>query len=331
MFRNLPLGPQILFAPDGVGAGGAAPTSPSTPSAAPTTSPSAPAAPSTPSGESSASEGYEALGQDFEDHVELPAESSGTPAEPGEGEPSPAPAQPAPPPAPTEPPAPPAPDPSQPAPPQEPAPAPPPGPAEQAGPAQPEQDFWKAMNEHTPAMVQHVADNLFQLSEADLQELELDAGKAIPRLLGRAYVEAAKNTIALIQQHVPQMIRDGNQRMKGSTELETAFFARHGDLKPETHGDQIKTFAALVRDDAKRKNEKLTRELHFDRTAALVRAFYNMPAPTGSPSPPNGGHLPAAPPSPMPSFTPARGGAAMHSSEIVDSEPFAGLGQDYED
>lgn len=82
-------------------------------------------------------------------------------------------------------------------------------------------------------VIQHVADNVFKLSDKDVEELESNAVGTIPKLLARTLVTAQRNFLMQMANLVPRMIQAHGEVTKRHSEAEGEFYSRWPDLKKD--------------------------------------------------------------------------------------------------
>lgn len=315
----------MCFSPDD--GGGASPSSPgdgggssvSTPSDGAGGSPTSPepAAPSTPSTSPAASEvsPWEGLGGDFgDDEIEVPAAPV-------------APVEPVPPSAPVVPPAPvgdPAGTPAAPVvPPAQTPQAPTSSDGQQAAPPLSPSDpvgVATALEQNRDAVIAHLAQTRFALTETDLAELESDAGKAVPKLLARAMYETQTTMYKFLAQAVPGMIQRHQTVSKANSDAETKFFDAHKALglkmDDAKHREVAKRMASVYR----QTNPGLTLDqLIADVGPMVAMALKLSPIPNQP-----------APQRPMPGFRPAVGGGGA-SPAPAETNEWIGLGGNFDE
>lgn len=167
-----------------------------------------------------------------------------------------------------------------------------------------------------------LAQNMYQLSEAEKQALDTDAVGAIPGLLSRVHFEMSKNVISQINALVPKLVESGVQRiLQGKERGQSAmneFFSAWPGLNPKEHGGLVNQFATMYR----QSNPKASRADAIKFVGAAIHAHLGI---LPQQAKPNG----SAPPRVQP-FAPARPGARTVSSpQVVDQ--WAGLGVDHDE
>lgn len=174
---------------------------------------------------------------------------------------------------------------------------------------------------------QWAAQNLFQLSEADVEALDTNAAQAIPQIAGRVYTQAMMAAANLIRNFVPQMVSEGVQqhtaRSAKATEALNQFYAAHPQLNPLQHGAAVEKWSKSFR----AANPKATRAeaIAFVGRAVASELGINLGVQTQPPTAPavgGGGPRPAP-------FAPARPGARVPEPPPVD-DPYGGLDADFD-
>lgn len=200
-------------------------------------------------------------------------------------------------------------------------------PTPQAQPEQPNLDPYDpgtlaahlAQNEEQ--VVQHVADNLFKLSDKDVEELESNTVGAIPKLLARSFVAAQKNFLMQLATLVPRMVQAHGEVTKRHSEAEGEFYSRWPDLKkdqaitmagkPTTIGNLVMSYAAVFR----QMNPQASRKDAIEAVGPMV-----MMAAGVTPSVPGQTQQPQAQTSPM---APTNGARQPQPSPFVPAGPSA--------
>lgn len=339
--------PQICFAADGGGGGGDSGGSP-TPSA-PASGNGTPSAGSAPSSQPSAAPGSDPAPPQSPTPSPKPAAPTPTPgAAPPSGTPSvpepfefgdmeswetESPVPESPPPAQAEPPA----QPAQATPPgAEPAAQPPareqPGeqppaptgpqetPSPQSFPTEP-LEVAQGLVQHEEALINHLAETEFKLSQQDLEALESDAPSHIPKLLARGYFKAQVNLMNQIGRLVPQMVQKQMQVMRRNMENENRFYSRWPEIDRVKHAPLLKRYATVYR----QANPQATIDQMIEDVGPMVMMAAKVPARAqGAPGAAPTGNG-ARPPQPTP-FVPALGGPAAPPA-AVEEDPWAGMHQ----
>lgn len=348
--------PQIAFAPDGPSgsggstsssSGGAAPSSSSS-GASPSPAPSTPAAGSggqTPSSPASsagsqpvgaspspspspapaagtAEDGFfefpDILGDDEEDNPTPTSQAGAEP--PAEGQPTTPPAEQQPP----------APGEAAQTPPQQPQAPAPQGPQEATAsfptPAEPGR-IAESLQANADALISHLAENEFKLSQADIEALEADAPKHIPQLLARTFFKMQVNLYKQMGNVIPAMLQRHSEVTKRSGANEAKFYAKWPDLKPELHGELVKRYARVYR----QANPQATFDQMAEELGPMIMIAAKVtPSQQAAPGaqPPAMRPAGARPPAP---FRPAVGGGSAPQPAAGNEDPWAGLAAPQED
>lgn len=188
-----------------------------------------------------------------------------------------------------------------------------------------------AMIANMPAIVSHLAQTRFALTEAEVAELETDATTAVPKLLARAHVEAQAAAMKFIAQSVPGMIARHMQTTQANTQAQDKFFSAFPGLD-KTNNQHVETATRIV---------SLYRGMHPDAKMEEVIQICgpmvltaigatSAPAaaapPAGAPAPRPPGMVPPAP------FRPAMGGGGANPPPVAaEPNPWAGMGGVYDE
>lgn len=104
-----------------------------------------------------------------------------------------------------------------------------------------------ALSQNEQAAIDFVAANTFKLTPEDIEALESDVVGTIPKLLARGFVKAQHNMLTQMGRIIPMMIQRHQQVTQRNSEHETKFFGRWPDLKPEAHGNLVRSYGAVYR------------------------------------------------------------------------------------
>lgn len=312
---------RMVFAPDEGGAGTAS-TTPSSSSgdgggssvSAPSDGGSGNPSATPPSPDSSPSETaspWEALGDTYseDDTLELPAatpEPAPAPAPVAPAPVAPAPAAPAATPTPAA--AAPTPPPAQPTSPTAPA-------APQLSPADPVA-IADAMHADRDAVIAHLAQSRFALSEADVAELETDAATAVPKLLARAFLESQMTTYRFLAQAVPGMIQKHSTVSKANATAEDQFFTAHKALGLDPNNAKHRETATRIATIYRQSNPSIPlAQLIAEVGPMVATALALQPGAVTQPTPAAG--LPRGAPT---GFRPAVGGGGASPAPAAPNE-----------
>lgn len=193
-------------------------------------------------------------------------------------------------------------------------------------PAEP-QSLVQQLDQHREAVIDGLAAERFQLTKEEADALELDATKAIPRLMAKTYYSATQSALLHIQNFVPQMVVQMVRAMREQEKAEDAFYAAHTHLDRGKHAADVNQFSQLFRTS----NPQLPQNDLLAMVAAATMAKHGIVPGAAVGVQPNGGKPAASAPQPrIPPFVPARPGVGVRVSPEQES-PFAGLGRDFED
>lgn len=262
---------------------------------------------------------WSALGstEDLDYQIELsPSPQSPEPA-PVEVEPTPQP-KPAPPP-PVTPPAP--------TPQPGPTPVPPPTSGEGAERPLSAAEPWRiaeGIEANRDAIVAHLAQAKFALSEADIKELDTDVVAAVPKLLARVFVESQVSMQKFLAQAVPGMMKQYNTVSSANDRAEKDFFDTHKalDINNPAHRAAAVRIATVYR----QANPGIPLKQLIAEVGPMVMATLQINAATaaqpvvGTPVVPRGNGA----------FRPAIPGGGGHSPAPAPEGEWAGLGRDYD-
>jgi len=187
------------------------------------------------------------------------------------------------------------------------------------------QGLAQQLEQHREAVIDALAAQRFSLSKEEAEALELDAVKAIPKLMAKTYHQAVSSALLHIQNFVPQMVASTVAAMELQRQREESFYGRHKALDKSKHAGDVNTFFSAFR----QQNPQAAVDDLLSMVAAAVMAKHGL-QPVALAAQPNG-HAPASPPQPAaPPFVPARPGTSVRVTPDAEN-PFAGLGRDFDD
>ena len=159
--------------------------------------------------------------------------------------------------------------------------------------------------------------NLFALSNEEADALQTDAVGAIPKLMGKVYVQALQATTNLIKNFVPEMVSQGSARQAAqatrAAEALNEFYQTNPHLNAQTHGGAVDKWARFFRG----ANPRASRQEAIAFVGRAVSAEFGI-QPTGGPA------KRAAP------FAPARPGARAPQRGSQPHDPYAGMEDEYD-
>lgn len=160
----------------------------------------------------------------------------------------------------------------------------------------------------------------FALSPEQVTELETDAVAAVPKLLASSYIRSVQTSLAYMKQMVPTIIQRYMAEDAMARAAESEFFSQWKSLDRAKHGEDIRSFAKMFH----QANPKISRKDLFSMVGSAVMAKHGIAA--AIPTPPPASVSPA-----VPGFAPAAAGAPIvHSTPILDENPFMGLGREFD-
>lgn len=190
-------------------------------------------------------------------------------------------------------------------------------------------DQWlQGMNTHKAALMDHLAAQVFTLSDQEKAALDTDAVGAIPKIMARVHLEAVQAAMQNIHQIVPALVNKMLATRARSEEADNEFYGAWKQLNRAEHGAKVRAYAGLFRN----ANPQATRAQAIQAVGRMVCAELGIPfAGTPQPAPAAPGNGAAAPaPRPVP-FAPARPGTSAPTLTPIEESPFAGMGRDYDE
>jgi len=300
-------GSEAPSAPSGGDGGGS--TGPAPASAPPSSSPGEAAPSGTPStpagGEAAPAFDWSALGSaDDLDYVEIPPEPPAEvkpPAVPSEAPPAPPIAEPSQAVAPT---------------PQQ---QPPSQGAERPLTAAEPWRIAEGLEANRDAVIAHLAQTKFALSEEDIKDLDTDVVAAVPKFLARVVLESQVSMQKFLAQAVPGMVKQYNTVTSANDTAEKQFFATHKAL--DINNPQHRATTVRIATIYRQANPNIPLKQLIDEVGPMVMAALKV----------NGGAQ-AAPSTPRsaPAFRPAVNGGGGLSPSQEPANEWAGLGREYD-
>lgn len=178
-----------------------------------------------------------------------------------------------------------------------------------------------ALEQNRDAVIEHLAQTRFALTEADIAELESNAAAAVPKLLARAMYETQTTMYKFLAQAVPGMIQRHQTVSKANSDAETKFFDAHKVLGLKMDDAKHREVAMRMASVYRQTNPGLTLEqLIADVGPMVAMALKLSPIPNQpTPSRPN-----------MPGFRPAVGGGGA-SPAPAEANEWMGLGGQFDE
>ena len=171
------------------------------------------------------------------------------------------------------------------------------------------------------AIIAHLAQAKFALSEDDIKDLDTDVTVAVPKLLARVFVESQVSMQKFLAQAVPGMMQKYNRVTSANDEAEKQFFDTHKAL--DRNNPQHRQAAARMATVYRQANPGIPLGQLIQEVGPMVMAALRLgavaPASGGTPLPRGG----------VP-FTPAVNGGGGVSPTPEPQDEWAGLGRNYD-
>lgn len=172
--------------------------------------------------------------------------------------------------------------------------------------------------------VEHLAQTSFKLSPEMVEALTNGDGVSqIPKIVATAYVRAVNASVAAIQKLVPAMIERETQRLDSVRTQREAdekdFFGKFPALDKAKHWKDVQQMAHSLY----QLNPSISRDDLIAMTGAAVMARHGITAQSAAKQ------IPAVPTGT--GFVPGNGGRPVSRQPAADSNPFAGMSQDYDE
>lgn len=183
-----------------------------------------------------------------------------------------------------------------------------------------------ALEANRDTVIAHLASTKFALSQEDITELETDVVAAVPKIMGRVFIENQMAMQKFLAQALPGMMKQYTTVSKANTDAEDQFFTAHTDLKKSD--PQHRATAVRIASVYRRANPSIPLDQLIREVGPMVRAALQMNAPAPGPA-----AAPAAPGQPRGGtpFRPAVNGGGGSSPAPADENPWSGLGQQYDE
>lgn len=170
------------------------------------------------------------------------------------------------------------------------------------------------------AVVAHLAQSKFALSEEDIKDLDTDVTVAVPKLLARVFLESQISMQKFLAQAVPGMVKQYNTVTSANDGAEKQFFAAHKALDP--NNPQHRATTVRIATIYRQANPNIPLKQLIDEVGPMVMAALRVNGQVAAPAAPVA-HRAAA-------FRPAvNGGGGLSPSQEPVSE-WAGLGREYD-
>lgn len=150
------------------------------------------------------------------------------------------------------------------------APAPTPAPSTPV-PTQTQEEYtqWLAKTE------QDLADKVYQVSEAELNEYHEAPEKVLPRMMARVHTTVLQSTMMAVAQLFPQLMQNTQVQQTNEERLVSKFYDTWKDLKP--HQATIQRDAILSAQTFKALNPTITEDELIQNVGAAMHAKYRIP------------------------------------------------------
>lgn len=179
-----------------------------------------------------------------------------------------------------------------------------------------------AIERNRDAVMAHLASTKFALTDEDIQELETDVVKAVPRIMSRVFVEAQVSMQRFLAQAMPGMMRQYSTVTKANDDAEAKFFESHKAIGLDKTNPQHRATAVRLASLYRKANPNIPLEQLISEVGPMVAAAVKA----------NASPAPGAPPAKggMPPFRPAVNGGGGATSTPEPENEWAGLGGTYD-
>lgn len=190
-------------------------------------------------------------------------------------------------------------------------------------------DPWRiaeGLEANRDAVIAHLAQAKFALSEDDIKELDTDVTVAVPRLLARVFLESQVSMQKFLAQAVPGMMKQYNAVTSANDGAEKKFFDTHKalDINNPQHRATTVRIASLYR----QANPGIPLDQLINEVGPMVMAALRVNGGGGNGHAPQGNGGTPGPRGGVP-FRPAvGGGGGPPTSEPVNE--WSGLGREYD-
>lgn len=169
------------------------------------------------------------------------------------------------------------------------------------------------------AVIAHLAQTKFALSEEDIKDLDTDVVAAVPKFLARVFLESQVSMQKFLAQAVPGMVKQYNTVTSANDTAEKQFFSAHKAL--DINNPQHRATTVRIATIYRQANPNIPLKQLIDEVGPMVMAALKV----------NGGAQ-AAPTAPRsaPAFRPAVNGGGGLSPSQEPANEWAGLGREYD-
>lgn len=185
-----------------------------------------------------------------------------------------------------------------------------------------------AIEQNREAVIAHLSQTKFALSDEDVQELETDVVKAVPKIMSRVFIEAQMSMQKFLAQAMPGMMKSYSTVTKANDDAEKTFFDTHKDL--DIKNAQHRSTAIRIATVYRKANPTIPLDQLIQEVGPMVRMALQM-APPAAPSAPSAAPaIPGQPKGGTP-FRPAVNGGGGSSSAPAEVSEWAGMGGTYDE
>jgi hypothetical protein len=185
-------------------------------------------------------------------------------------------------------------------------------------------DPWRiaeGLEANRDAVIAHLAQAKFALSEADIKDLDTDVTVAVPKLLARVFLESQVSMQKFLAQAVPGMMKQYNTVTSANDGAEKRFFEAHKAL--DMNNPQHRATTVRIASIYRQANPTIPLDQLIQEVGPMVMAALRVNGAAAQP-----GAQPSAPRGGVP-FRPAVGGGGGPPTSEPVSE-WAGLGKEYD-
>jgi len=177
------------------------------------------------------------------------------------------------------------------------------------------------MEANRDAVLAHLAQTKFALSEDDIKDIETDVVATVPKLLARVFMESQMSMQRFLAQSVPGMVKQFQTVTTANSEAERKFFDTHKalDINNQQHRQTAVRLATLYR----QANPNMPLEQLIQEVGPVVMAAVKVNAPAASQTTPQRGGSPP--------FRPAVNGGGGSSPVAEPQSEWAGMGANYDE
>ena len=189
-----------------------------------------------------------------------------------------------------------------------------------------------AMEENAPALIQHLAQTRFALTQEEVQELQEDAAVAVPKLLAKVHLHAQIAMQKFLAQAVPGMIQQHQRVSTANSEAENKFFETHKALGLDKNNKQHRDTAIRIAKLYRGQNPTAPLDQLISDIGHMVAKAVGAQPGQPQPGAPSAAQVPGTVMVGQTAFRPAvnGGGAPPMTPPAAGDNQWAGLGQDYD-